>query len=82
MSIGDGICGGKSSGKAAGVLALTASPAFAAMAVVTGLCGGSPMAMCPMADASPFGSMAVMYLLMCLFHAAPWVRLIGRMRSR
>ena len=29
-------------------------------------------------DSTPFGGMAPMYALMALFHAAPWVRLVGR----
>ncbi|HSC17564.1 MAG TPA: hypothetical protein VLC74_01510 [Rhizomicrobium sp.] len=73
-------------GRAAGLLSLAASPACAFMALLTGLSGGSAMAMCPMADASPLGwmpggGMVLMYLLMSLFHAAPWVRLMARRRG-
>ena len=70
-------------GQAAGWLSLGASPVFALMAVLTGITHGGAMAMCPMADASPLGwmpggGMALMYLLMSLFHATPWVRIISK----
>ncbi len=75
--------GEKTGSRAASWLSLAASPVFALMAVLTGLSGGGAMAMCPMAGATPFawvpgGAMALMYLLMSLFHAAPWVRLTSR----
>jgi hypothetical protein len=64
-------------GRAAGWLSLAASPVFALMALLTGFSGGSAMAMCPM-DRTPITGMALMYLLMSLFHAVPWVRVIAR----
>jgi hypothetical protein len=75
------------SGKGRGVaswLSLAATPTFAAMALVTGLSsGGAAMTICGMADMAPSGfpsmcGMVPMYLLMSLFHAAPWVRLFGK----
>ena len=76
-------CGGGGSAAlgAAGWLGLVAAPTFALMALWTGFSGGRPdMACMPMADASPLGGMAAMYLLMSAFHAAPWLRWIGRFR--
>ena len=58
-------------------LPLAAAPTFATMALLTGVAGDGPMdALCAHA-ASPLGGMAPMYLLMSLFHAGPWLRLIG-----
>ena len=51
-------------------LAYAASPVFAVMALLTVL-GGDPTA-----HASPLHGMATMYLLMSLFHASPWLKLI------
>nr|WP_298096072.1 hypothetical protein [uncultured Shinella sp.] len=59
-------------------LGLLASPTFAVMMSVSmfdepqaPICGeGSGLA--------PFSSMTVMYLLMALFHLAPWFKLAGR----
>lgn len=63
----------------AGLLGFAAMPVFALMAVWTGLSGGAGDMMClSMADASPLGGMTMMYGLMALFHAAPWLRLIQR----
>ena len=65
---------------AAGWLSLAAAPAFAIMALLTGLgAWGAPVALCSAAhDASPLSGMALMYVLMCVFHLAPWLRLIDR----
>lgn len=58
-------------------LYLAASPTFAAMAVLTSLAGGgSQDALCAVTGASPFTGMVPMYLLMSLFHSAPWLKLI------
>ena len=76
------------SGKAAALgaadwLCLAAAPAFAIMALLTGVLGGGQMAMMCAAtqDASPLSGMVPMYLLMSAVHSAPWLKLIARRRS-
>jgi hypothetical protein len=67
---------------AADCLHLAAAPAFAIMALLTGLDGGGADMLCSTArDASSLSGMAPMYLLMSAFHAAPWLKLIARRRS-
>jgi len=66
----------------AGWLSLAAAPTFAIMALWTGLFSGQPDMLCmPMQGSSPMSGMTMMYLLMSLFHAAPWLRLISSQRS-
>jgi len=57
-------------------LGLAASPTFAAMAVLTSL-GSGPMVLCSGAAGFPLGGMVPMYLLMSVFHAAPWLKVIA-----
>jgi len=66
---------------AAGRLGLAAAPAFALMAWISA--AGSPGAkICSAAPAfMPIDDMALMYLLMSLFHLAPWLKLLST-RSR
>jgi hypothetical protein len=67
---------------AAGWLGLAAAPSFALMALATSVWGGSgPDMLCSaMHGGSLLGGMVPMYLLMSVFHSAPWLRLItGRM---
>jgi hypothetical protein len=60
-------------------LSLAAAPTFAIMALLTAMPGGGPAdVFCSAAGASPLGGMFPMYLLMCAFHSAPWLRLIGK----
>ncbi len=64
---------------AAGWLSLAAAPIFAALALWTGLFGGQPDMPCMSTPkASPLNGMALMYALMTLFHAAPWLKWIAR----
>ncbi|HWF75684.1 MAG TPA: hypothetical protein VN694_00785 [Caulobacteraceae bacterium] len=72
--------GGGSAGYA-GWLSLAAAPTFAGMALLTGLAGGPMDRLCAPAGWAPINEMALMYLLMSLFHAPPWLRLIGRLRG-
>lgn len=62
----------------AGWLHLAAAPTFAAMALATAVSGGEADVLCAAMGASALGGMVPMYLLMSLFHAAPWLRLIAR----
>ncbi len=64
-------------------LGLAATPTFAALALITGLFDGGPHeALCAaMPDAVPLSGMAFMYLLMSVFHTAPWLRLVARWRG-
>jgi len=68
---------------AAGWLCFAATPTFAVMALLTIMHGGSmPDMLCPPAqNASPLSGMVPMYLLMSLFHSAPWLRLVFSRRS-
>lgn len=64
---------------AADWLRLAAAPTFASMALLTGASGGGmPDVLCSAADWSPLSGMAPMYLLMSVFHLAPWLKLLSR----
>ena len=69
---------------AAGWLSLAAAPTFAIMALLTSVLGGGNMAMICAAGQEPssLGGMVPMYLLMSAFHLAPWLKLVGKGRSR
>ena len=58
---------------ASGLLCLAATPVFAVMALATS--GGDMPGM-----ASPLNGMAAMYVLMSVFHSAPWLKLISNRR--
>jgi hypothetical protein len=64
-------------------LRLAAAPTFAIMALLTGvLGGGAPDTLCSAGhDASPLSGMVPMYLLMSVFHSAPWLKLLSTRRS-
>lgn len=71
--------GGNAAGLSSGVarwLSLAAAPTFAAMAFLAAG-GASPEMICSMHGASMLGGMVPMYLLMSLFHAGPWLRLVA-----
>jgi hypothetical protein len=69
---------------AAGWLGLAAAPAFAIMALLTGVLSDGKMAMmCSAAqDPSSLGGMVPMYMLMSAFHSAPWLKLMANRRRR
>jgi len=68
-------------------IGLAAAPTFAVIALVTGLSdSGLRDALCGAAlnaglGTGSFGGMAFMYLLMSVFHTAPWLRLVARWRN-
>jgi hypothetical protein len=65
------------------LLSLAAAPTYATMALLASvLGGGSPNILCSAAhDASPLSGMVPMYLLMGVFHLAPWLKLVAGRRS-
>lgn len=61
------------------LLSFAAMPVFALMAWWTALSGGQGDMLClSMQGSSPMSGMAMMYLLMSVFHAGPWLRLLQR----
>jgi hypothetical protein len=71
--------GSKAAPSGAGLLSLGAAPVFALMALWTGLFGQSDM-LCMSMHTSSLNGMALMYTLMSIFHAAPWMKLISSRR--
>jgi len=65
---------------AVGWLSLAATPVFAFMALWTATHGAGPAEILCSAGhgESPFSGMVPMYVLMSIFHAAPWVRIARR----
>ncbi|MCW5693339.1 MAG: hypothetical protein KIT48_13355 [Pseudolabrys sp.] len=60
------------------LLGFAAMPVFTLMALWTGSSGEAGDILCmSMQGSSPLDGMAMMYGLMALFHAAPWLRLFG-----
>ena len=67
---------------AADWLSLAAAPAFAIMALLTADHGGPADILCSAAhEGAPLSGMTLMYRLMSVFHAAPWLKLIASRRS-
>ena len=59
-------------------LRLAAAPTYVFMAVFTGIFGESPKDMLGMAMHHTSPHMVSMYMLMSVFHAIPWLKLIAR----
>lgn len=67
---------------AANALCLAGTPVFAAMALLAAGSGDAAM-LCPTPHGMSLpGGMALMYALMSVFHATPWLKLAGRRRTR
>ncbi len=65
---------------AIGWLRLAAAPAFAIMALLT-VMGDAQMPIICATDASLLTGMVPMYLLMSIFHAPPWLKLIANRQA-
>lgn len=76
----DAATGAGGASAVAASLALAAAPTFALMALLTALPGDPAAAICASAAGSPLGGMVAMYVLMSVFHAGPWLRLIPERR--
>jgi hypothetical protein len=64
-------------GVAAEALCFAAAPTFAIMALLTGLLPAPPDPLCLTAhEGLSLNGMALMYVLMSVFHAAPWLKLM------
>ncbi len=68
--------------RAADFLSLAAAPTFAIMALLTARGGGADMLCAATHNVWPPGGMVSMYVLMSLFHLAPWLRLIARAKGK
>jgi hypothetical protein len=63
-------------------LGFAAAPTFALMALLSAMGGGPAQMVCSPAHPSPLSGMVPMYLLMSIFHSAPWLKLIGEYALR
>ena len=80
----DGSASARQTCRAAGGITLAASPTFALMAWIATK-DAPAMALCSSGlTMLPIDGMAAMYLLMCLFHLSPWLKLgrCGRALNR
>jgi hypothetical protein len=59
------------------LLSLAATPTFALMALLTGALDVGPPVCSAAPQGLPLNGMVVMYLLMGVFHSAPWLKLIS-----
>jgi hypothetical protein len=66
---------------AADWLGFAAAPTFAIMALMSALGGGPAEILCSAAHPWPLSGMVPMYLLMSVFHSAPWLKLISCRRN-
>ena len=72
---GDRCAGGTAAGLASW-LSLAAAPTFVAMAAWCAFGSGPPETLCGgMQVPQPMSGMTAMYLMMSVFHTAPWLRL-------
>jgi hypothetical protein len=78
----EGSARGRQASGAAGWLALAASPVFALMALVAAFDAARPAFCASGSGILPIDGMTAMYLLMSLFHLAPWLKLASRSRVR
>lgn len=62
-------------------LCLAATPIFAGMALLAVVSGNADMDCMTVPHASPLSRMALMYLLMSVFHSPPWVKLVASGRE-
>ncbi len=69
--------------RAAFWLSLAAAPTFAVMALLTSARGegGADMLCMAAQHSSPLNGMVAMYLLMTVFHLAPWLKLVSGRRD-
>jgi hypothetical protein len=58
------------------VLRLAATPAFAIMALLSATLGGGPADLLCAGSAPLLTGMVPMYVLMSVFHAPPWLKLV------
>ncbi|HEV2513847.1 MAG TPA: hypothetical protein VGV07_01245 [Devosia sp.] len=59
------------------MLAFAATPLFALLALVSAVGMSGPSICSSTLPLLPINDMALMYLLMSIFHAAPWLRLLA-----
>jgi hypothetical protein len=71
---------GTTASRAAHWLSLAAAPAFAIMAALTAMFRDDMPMICS-SDAFPLSGMIPMYVLMSLFHSAPWLKLLARRQA-
>ena len=76
---------GRNAGSRAGIarrlaegLGLLATPVLLVLAIVTAGPGEAMAGMPGMAETPALGGVAGMYLVMAIFHAGPWLRLMAR----